>query len=355
MRLPADRATLERFDTLAALPAGCACAFSGRAGFFSSFVWWRTVVAAGLGQDSMPCFALFAPEGRPLVLFALVRTLDGRGLEAMTNPYTCLYQPAVAEGTPPGLVFAAGRALGRFARRWPSLRLDALDADWPDLAPLLAGARRAGLLPLRFLHFGNWHEPVAGVSWAAYTAARPGALRETIRRRLRAAERDARITWQVIARTDEIEAGIAAYEDVYTRSWKEPEPYPLFNATLMREAAAAGALRLGVLRVEGRPVAVQIWIVWQGTAAVLKLAHDEAYKAISPGTVLTAQMIRRLLDEEAVTELDFGRGDDPYKQSWAQQRRQRIGVILVNPLHPRGLALLVRHTLGQLRRKLQRS
>jgi len=46
---------------------------------------------------------------------------------------------------------------------------------------------------------------------------------------------------------------------------------------------------------------------------------------------------------------DFGRGDDPYKRLWAGQRRQRIGVVLANPRHPRGLAFLGRHALGRVR------
>ena len=99
----------------------------------------------------------------------------------------------------------------------------------------------------------------------------------------------------------------------------------------MREAAAAGVLRLGLYWLGAQPVAAQLWIVEHATATVLKLAHDEAFKAHSPGTVLTALMLRRLLDEEHVAEIDFGRGDDAYKQGWAGQRRQRIGLVLVNP------------------------
>ncbi len=83
---------------------------------------------------------------------------------------------------------------------------------------------------------------------------------------------------------------------------------------------------------------------------VLKLAHDEAFKPASPGTVLTAAMLRRLLDDERVSEIDFGRGDDPYKRQWASQRRQRIGLLLVNPLRARGLATLGRQALGHGRR-----
>jgi hypothetical protein len=121
----------------------------------------------------------------------------------------------------------------------------------------------------------------------------------------------------------------------------------------MRETAAAGLLRLGIWRIGGTPVAAQLWILELGTATVLKLAHDEAFHADSPGTVLTALMLRTLLDGAQVDTIDFGRGDDAYKQGWASQRRQRIGVVLVNPRRPAGMAFLARHKLGRARGWLQ--
>jgi CelD/BcsL family acetyltransferase involved in cellulose biosynthesis len=116
----------------------------------------------------------------------------------------------------------------------------------------------------------------------------------------------------------------------------------------MREAAEAGVLRLGLLRLAGRPIAAQYWTVAGGTATLLKLAHDEAARARSPGSVLTAAMIRLLLQREAIAELDFGRGDDAYKALWAGERRQRIGVLLANPRRMGGLAALSRHQLKGL-------
>jgi hypothetical protein len=202
----------------------------------------------------------------------------------------------------------------------------------------------------RFDHFGNWHEPVAGRSWRAYLDTRPGALRETVRRKLGKAERDPQTRIEIVAGPDDLEDGIAAFESVYRRSWKEPEPFPEFNAGLMRRTARLGLLRLGILRIGGEPVAVQLWVVDNGRATVLKLAHDEAFKPASPGTVLTAAMLRRLLDDERVTEIDFGRGDDPYKRQWASERRQRIGLLLINPLRARGLATLGRQAAGRGRR-----
>lgn len=135
---------------------------------------------------------------------------------------------------------------------------------------------------------------------------------------------------------------------VYRRSWKNAEPYPDFNVALMRAIAEPGWLRLGVWSVGTEPVAVQFWVVHAGQAIVLKLAHDEAFKTHSPGTVLTAIVIRHLLDNEHVAQIDLGRGDDTYKQAWAVERRQRIGVLLINPRRPAGLIALLRHASGRI-------
>jgi hypothetical protein len=325
---------------LGALPAG----WTAPDNFFASEAWWHTMLAAGMPAGAEARFLPCADA----VLMPLQLLDGGRTLQSLTNPYTCLYQPLVAPGLGEAALRRAGAEFGRFCRGWPTVRLDALADDSPTLAPLLAGARQVGMLASRFAHFGNWHEPLEGRSWEQYLAARPGALRETVRRKLKRAQ----ATLEIIATTGAVAAGIDAYEDIYARSWKVAEPYPRFHAEMMRRAAAIGVLRLGLLRAGERVIAAQIWIVQGGRAAVLKLAHDEADKALSPGTVLTALMIRELIGHERVTELDFGRGDDPYKQLWATQRRQRIGIVLANPLRLRGLTALGRQALGHARRRL---
>lgn len=339
---------MQIYPSLDALPAWAAAELLGRDGFFSTPTWWRTVWEAGVPAGGTPLLALHGAPGGG-VLLPLLRDGTGR-LEALTNPYTCLYPIAASPGAD---LHAAGRALAGLVRRTSSLRLDALDPQEARLAPLLAGTRAGGLVPMRFDHFGNWREELVGRDWQAYLASRPGALRETIRRRLRAAERDPALSFACHTAPGEVAAGIAEYEDVYARSWKEPEPFPRFNAVLMQQAAQVGALRLGVLRREGQPIATQLWVVHQGTAAVLKLAHDEAFKPISPGTALSAWMLRRLIDQEGTQAVDFGRGDDPYKRMWTGERRQRVGVVLANPLHPGGMAALLRHGIGRLRRALR--
>lgn len=334
------------YASLDALPASCELLFepADNGDFFATRAWYATVLAAALPHGAAPCFAL-APGG--VALLPLQTQDHGQVLLSLTTPYTCLHRPLIA-AVSADEIEAAGRSFGLLFRRWNTVRIDALPAAEDRIEALLRGMRAVGMLPVRFDHFVNWHEPVAGITWADYLAGRSGALRETIRRKVKKAERDPDLRFDLVLNESGIEEAIAAYESVYARSWKEPEPFPEFNACLMRAAVAAGVLRLGTLRYRDLPIAVQFWIVTGGTASVLKLAHDEAFKAHSPGTVLTALMIRHLLDDEHVRELDFGRGDDPYKRLWASARRQRIGVVLANPRRFGGAAFMARHYAGRL-------
>ncbi len=336
------------FGSMASLGPEWDGVFATGPGLQSRRMWFEATEKAALPPGTTPHIVTVHDDGTALA--ALPIQSAGNHATSLTSPYTVQFQPLLAPGADPAQV---GRALGHHLRRWSLIRLEALDPEWPGLIPLLAGLRQARLLASRFDHFGNWTENVAGLDWPAYLAARPGALRETIRRRGRAVARDNTIRLEVTEGVDGLDRAIAAYEHVYARSWKEPEPYPRFNQVLLPMAASLGVLRLAVMWQGETPLAAQYWTVADGVATVLKLAHDDQAKALSPGTILTAHMIRRLLENEHVTSLDFGRGDDPYKQQWATVRRQRIGVLLINPLRREGLAAMLRHQAGRARRALR--
>ena len=78
------------------------------------------------------------------------RIVPGSGCSRIGGP-----DPKVTTGpSGPGLVVHA------------VLALDALPAEWTGLGDLETGARQAGLLVLRFDHFGNWYEDVGGLDWS---------------------------------------------------------------------------------------------------------------------------------------------------------------------------------------------
>lgn len=327
--------------------------FACGAGLQSTRAWFEATEAAALPQGATARYVVMRASGAPAALVPL-KAGPGQGLSSLTSPYTVLYQPLMAPGLSPDAIRDVGAAFGRHCRGAGLVVLEALDPGWPGFAPFCGSLARGGMRARRFEHFGNWHEAVAGVSWDGYLASRPGQLRETIRRKTRAAARNACVRLEVVQDSAGIGPALAAYEDIYARSWKQPEPFPLFNAALLHRLAAVGAARMGVLWSGDRPVAAQYWTVWNGVGTVLKLAHDDAQKTLSPGTVLTAHMIRHLMERDRVGELDFGRGDDDYKKLWAGTRRQRVGLVIANPWRRRGLVALMRQDIGGLRKWLAR-
>jgi hypothetical protein len=200
---------------------------------------------------------------------------------------------------------------------------------------------------LRYEHFGRWSEGLEGLTFDDYLGRRSGTLREVIRRKGKRLLREGG-SFELVEASD-IERGIAAYESVYARSWKEPEPFPDFQPTLMRKLAAAGWLRLVLCHHEQGVIAAALWVVVGGRATVLKLAHDSNFDRLSPGSLLTAFAIRSLMEQDRITALDFGRGDDSYKQIWTTRRSPHIGVLWTS-LGRRPLTV-ARHLLGALLRR----
>lgn len=319
--------------------------------FWGSRPWHETVLAHALPGGAEP--VAFVWDGR--VAVTLLRS--GGRLAAFTTPYTQDWRPLAAPGLGDGAWRAAGRAFAGALRRLPPVRLDTIEPDAAWLAPFLAGLRAGGIVAARFDHTARRTATVApGEGWPAYLAARPSALRHTVERRLRAASAATRL---VLHRSPgpALASAIASFRAVRAASWKPAEPFPEFDPALIAAAAEAGVLRLGILEdaADGTPIAAQYWILERGSgrALVPKLFHDEGRRASSPGTVLTALMVRHLIEEDRVRLLDFGRGDDPYKTAWAPERRPLIGLLLADPRHPAGAAALARHAAGALRRRLR--
>jgi CelD/BcsL family acetyltransferase involved in cellulose biosynthesis len=351
---------LVRCETIDAMSAAAQTLLDGpgSAHLFTSRPWFETFVAAGLAESARPLFLSLEDDGVAQALLPCERTPPGAAaaIIGLTSFYSCDFRPVIADQCGRSVTaFALGRSVVQAFAAHPVIGFDSLDTSWPEIEPFLNGLSRPGRALLRYAHFGRWWEDVSGKSFADYMAERGGALREVIRRKGGRLQRDG-ATFMMIgpaAGPHEVERGITDYETVYAASWKEPEPFPEFQPTLMRNLAAAGWLRLALCHVGGKPVAAQLWVQVSGTATVLKLAHDQAFDRHSPGTVLTHFAIGRLMETEAVGMLDFGRGDDPYKSGWTTNRTLHIGVLSVKiASRP---ALFAKHLIGALLRRLRRS
>lgn len=232
------------------------------------------------------------------------------------------------------------------------VRLAPMDRGSVSWKKLQQAFCQTGWLVSHYYCFGNWVHAVGEGGYAAYLASRPGALRNTLRRRQRklAAVDGVNLHIYTGAESD-LDTAINDFVAVYAVSWKEPEHYPEFIPALCRLAAKQGGLRLGVLKIAEQVAAAQLWLVANDTAYIVKLAYDPAFALHSPGTVLSASLFERVIDVDQVKVIDYLIGDDPYKRDWMSERRERYGLVAFNPRSWSGAYGALRHWVGKFYRE----
>jgi CelD/BcsL family acetyltransferase involved in cellulose biosynthesis len=348
------RRQFRMYSTWAELPAGYDALFAeaGAHDVCLGRAWFEALAATTLAPAERLVLAGIETDGRPSAcLVGRHRERDpaffgARSFSALSNYYTLRYGPLVAGDDARAALAALIEGLRARRPRYAVVHLEPLAADAALSDDVARALPAAGLVTRRYLRSGNWHDDTKGLCFRDYLAGRPAALRNTFRRKERRLARAGPVRMEIIRDGTGLGEALDRYEQVYAASWKRAEPHPAFIRRLARSLATAGALRLALLYLDGRPVAAQLWIVWRNRAILYKLAHDRAFDALSPGTVLTMRMLERLLDDERVRELDLGAGDDPYKRLWATRRRQRFGLLAFDPLTWRGAVGALRHAAG---------
>jgi Acetyltransferase (GNAT) domain len=347
-----------QFSSFTELPEGARRLFEDAAeeSFFQGLPWFQTFVKHALDsgdQVRIYCAGGSNPYGAPQMALATVHKAADSGfwkmrkLSSLSSYYSCLFGPAWKASSCQQAAEELASALAGDSPRWDAIELKPLDPKDPVFQALAKGLRRAGFVVQEYFCFGNWYLTVNGRSFVQYLDSLPSPLKHTLNRKKRKLEKSGRAKLEIITGGEGLETAIQAYNRVYLASWKEPEPYPEFVPELMRVCAAIGALRLGLLCVDGEPAAAQFWIVMNGRALIYKLAYDERFSDLSVGTILTAALMQRAIDEDKVTEVDYLSGDDPYKKDWMSARRERWGILAMNPLTFRGALAIARHVGGR--------
>jgi hypothetical protein len=293
---------------------------------FDRLAWF-----AGLAEHCglTPLIAV-AREGGDLA--ALPLQGDGDHLHALSNWYTFRYRPLASHSD--ALLGALAQDLAGKARR---VTLAGLPEEDRSASRLETAFRKTGWLVRREACDSNHILPVDGRSYEQYLVSRPGKLRTTLKRK------SGKVETRVLDRFD---ADVwRAYESIYAESWKPEEGSPSFLHAFAEAEGKAGRLRLGIALAEGAPVAAQMWTVEGGTAWIHKLAHREAARPLSPGSVLSAALFRHVIDVDQVDLVDFGTGDDPYKRDWMEIVRPRYKLDMFRPWSLKNWPILGRDLL----------
>ncbi|GAB4573473.1 MAG: GNAT family N-acetyltransferase [Rhodothalassiaceae bacterium] len=301
---------------------------------FARLDWFATHAAhPPPGMD--PRFYLARTEKGAQMLLPFWADRRRHRLIAMTSVYSLGYAPLFSAADDDGqggeardLLFAIARHVVAERPRWHRIAIPILTQSAQDIDALIAALGAQGLGGYRYLRGVNHQCPLEGEDFEGWYAARPSRLRNTIRRRERKLREQHEVTFE-ISSTPGPELW-QDYRTIYAASWKEPERTQDLFDELMQTLAHAGLLRLGILRCDQRPVAAQIWIRSGPHAIIYKLAHDSAFDAASPGSLLTREMARAILGEGGVALVDFGLGDEPYKRDWMRECRPLHGLVLYN-------------------------
>lgn len=311
----------------------------------SSAWWYQNLIDTVFTKPAQVRIYVLRKNAQPVAALPLLanRTEKGYQLESLSNYYTSVYAPLHVKELEVQELRIVFDAIKCDFSPLVSLKLAPMAAPSAHFTLLQVALRASGLVPFDFFCFGNWYLDVKD-EWPVYFQNRDGAIRSTIKRmgkRFYAAGG----TLELILGGAQLERGLAAFEKVYAASWKTPEPFPHFVPGLIRTCAQQGCLRLGVAWLQGEPIAAQLWMVAHGKASIYKLAYDEKFKSFASGTLLTAMLMEQVISVDRVKEVDYLIGDDAYKKSWMNQRRERWGIVAYNRKSLGGLLGLTKEAL----------
>ena len=304
---------------------------------FDHFTWFSLLHDKALSTHKP--LLLHAYWDQAEVWMPLMRVGHGH-YAALANWYSFTWQPvfsgAHCEVTKVALLRTLADLLIKQAHR---LTLAPLPDENDNAALITQAFQEAGWIVRRTSCDINHVLFVEGRSFEEYWAMRPGPLRSTVKRKAKKGQVKIRIEREF---SDE---SWAEYECVYAKSWKPAEGNPDFLRAFAIDTARHGGLRLGLAHVDGVPVAAQFWTSDQGTACIHKLAHDDAYIALSPGTLLSHALFQHAIDVDKVQMIDFGTGDDPYKRDWMESVRTRSRLELFRPQSPHNWPTLAKYAV----------
>lgn len=225
-----------------------------------------------------------------------------------------------------------GALLGWLAKHggpWDVMDLAAVPEEMDCFAVIPEAAQGSGLPLVEHVAYGDWYVDGIDCTGDEFIEALPKKIRKDVSYCMRRLQKLAAVEFKVVKDPELVHAYMRAYYDVYSKSWQKTETVgPQFHRDYAEVAARQGWLRLGFLFAGDEAIAAQFWITSHATSYVLKTVYDQAYKKYSPGKVLTAEMVRYVIDEDRIRLIDYVQGDEPYKKDWTPKRRERRGATL---------------------------
>jgi CelD/BcsL family acetyltransferase involved in cellulose biosynthesis len=207
----------------------------------------------------------------------------------------------------------------------------------PETSPSLPALRRAfagkalirqrgeGSAPYLLLDDATWTDPEQRLS---------SRRRSDLRRARRRAEQLGKVTTEILLpRPEQVDPLLDVAFEIEQASWKgdtqtalacDPQRAEFFRR-FAKAAAQAGRLRICFLRIDDRPVAMQIATVHGGGFWLLKIGYDNEFSRCSPGMLLLSDTIAYAA-REGLTSYQFLGQADTWINIWTELAHQTCSI-----------------------------
>lgn len=142
--------------------------------------------------------------------------------------------------------------------------------------------------------------------------------------------REGDVTSEIVADPEAVSRALEEFLALEASGWKKENGTALLcddqDALFFRSGFAAlceaGRARIYSLRLDGRPVAMQIVALAGAAASTWKTAYDEAFATFSPGSLLFVDYTTDFLEDEGIDTVDSCAEDDSgYMGMWTDRKR----------------------------------
>ncbi|MGH9367535.1 MAG: GNAT family N-acetyltransferase [Thermoanaerobaculia bacterium] len=297
---------------------------------------WMTSWLEYYWRDRPLAFLFLRREGRLVGLAPLLEDEEGR--------FSCagsIVLPADGDFAIRGDLLSAGDGAAnldtvfRYLRATRgSVRLTLMHLE--EESPLLRGLPEvASRHRLRTFRREAWTSPRVRFhgDWEAYLRSRSSHLRTELRRKSRKLEAAGAAACVAATTPEQVERALDDMMAVDRHSYKQSAGSSLsfrpveagFLRALACRCAGAGWTRLYFLYLDSKPVAYVYGFAFRNEYYAFHTGFDEAYRALSPGTVLFGRVLRDCC-ERGMDAFDFLGGQERWKSQITTERRSHANV-----------------------------
>ncbi|MDV2986403.1 UNVERIFIED_CONTAM: GNAT family N-acetyltransferase [Methylobacteriaceae bacterium AG10] len=267
-----------------------------------------------------------------------------RTLEAPCNSLTLLGSPVLDRDHAVEALSAMLEAIARNAGLPKLICANQIATDGPGFPALLDAASRRGARIVAIERRQRAVRTAPGVGDPASAGAVSSKRRAELRRqRKRLAERG-ELRQVSYRRPEEVSAAFQEFLDLEAAGWKgrtsrrgrairNAPPLRAFAQTMITGLARDGCAGIEALRLDGRAIAMNIWLRSGRTAFGWKMAYDETYAKWGPGSLLMEATTETIFAQGAIDTIDSCNRDASaaLAQLWLERREIADLLIDVSP------------------------